>query len=59
MVRSRSSTATRKRQPGGGFGDNYYNTAILFAVNPEGIRLKQRVDADTLTVNGVDPAKMQ
>lgn len=39
--------------PGGGFGDNYYNTAILFAVNPESIRLKQRIDADTLTVNGV------
>ncbi len=42
-----------ERLPGGGFGDNYYNTAILFAVNPEGIRLKQRIDADTLTVNGV------
>lgn len=45
---------TEKQNPGGGFGDNYYNTAILFAVNPEGIRLKQRVEADTLTVNGVD-----
>jgi creatinine amidohydrolase/Fe(II)-dependent formamide hydrolase-like protein len=43
-----------KHVPGGGFGDNYYNTAILFAVDPEGIRLKQRIDADTLTVNGVD-----
>jgi creatinine amidohydrolase/Fe(II)-dependent formamide hydrolase-like protein len=39
--------------PGGGFGDNYYNTAILFAVNPDGIRLKQRIAADTLSVNGV------
>lgn len=45
---------TEKRAPDGGFGDNYYNTAILFAVNPEGIRLKQRIDADTLTVNGVN-----
>ena len=45
---------TEERLPGGGFGDNYYNTSILFAVNPEGIRLKQRVDADTLTVNGVN-----
>jgi len=45
---------TEQRLPGGGFGDNYYNTAILFAVNPEGIRLKQRIEADTLTVNGVD-----
>ena len=43
-----------ERQPGGGFGDNYYNTAVLFAVDPEGIRLKQRIDADTLTVNGVN-----
>ncbi len=45
---------TETRPSGGGFGDNYYNTAILFAVNPEGIRLKQRVEANTLTVNGVD-----
>jgi creatinine amidohydrolase/Fe(II)-dependent formamide hydrolase-like protein len=43
-----------QRQPGGGFGDNYYNTAILFAVNPDAIRLKQRIEANTLTVNGVD-----
>ena len=43
-----------ERIPGGGFGDNYYNTAILFAANPEGIRLQQRIDADTLTVNGVN-----
>lgn len=43
-----------KQNPGGGFGDNYYNTAILFAVNPDAIRLKQRVEANTLTVNGVD-----
>lgn len=42
-----------ERLPGGGFGDNYYNTAILFAANPEGIRLQQRIDADSLTVNGV------
>ncbi len=42
-----------ERPPGGGFGDNYYNTAILFAANPEGIRLKQRIDADALSVNGV------
>ena len=45
---------TEKQNPGGGFGDNYYNTAILFAANPEAIRLKQRVEADTLSVNGVD-----
>ena len=42
-----------ERVAGGGFGDNYYNTSILFAVNPEGVRLKQRIDADTLSVNGV------
>lgn len=45
---------TEKQNPGGGFGDNYYNTAILFAVNPDAIRLNQRIEADTLTVNGVD-----
>jgi creatinine amidohydrolase/Fe(II)-dependent formamide hydrolase-like protein len=37
----------------GGFGDNYYNTAILMALNPESARLKQRSEADQLTVNGV------
>jgi creatinine amidohydrolase/Fe(II)-dependent formamide hydrolase-like protein len=42
---------TEKR---GGFGDNYYNTAILLAVNPEGARLKERTEADQLTVNGVN-----
>ena len=42
---------TQKR---GGFSDNYYNTAILMAVNPESARLKQRTDADQLTVNGVN-----
>lgn len=43
-----------ERLPDGGFGDNYYNTAILFAVDPDGIRLKQRIEADTLSVNGVN-----
>jgi creatinine amidohydrolase/Fe(II)-dependent formamide hydrolase-like protein len=38
----------------GGFGDNYYNTAILMAVNPESARLKERTEADQLTVNGVN-----
>jgi creatinine amidohydrolase/Fe(II)-dependent formamide hydrolase-like protein len=38
----------------GGFGDNYYNTAILMAVDPEGARLKERTEADQLTVNGVN-----
>lgn len=45
---------TEKQNPGGGFGDNYYNTSILFAVNPDAIRLKQRTEANSLTVNGVD-----
>jgi len=43
---------TQKR--GGGFGDNYYNTSILMALNPESARLKERTEADQLTVNGVD-----
>jgi hypothetical protein len=43
---------TQKR--GGGFGDNYYNTSILMALNPEGARLKERTEADQLTVNGVN-----
>jgi creatinine amidohydrolase/Fe(II)-dependent formamide hydrolase-like protein len=38
----------------GGFGDNYYSTAILMAVDPEGARLKERTEADQLTVNGVN-----
>jgi hypothetical protein len=38
----------------GGFGDNYYNTSILMAVNPEGARLHERTGADQLTVNGVN-----
>ncbi len=38
----------------GGFTDNYYNTSILLAVNPEAARLKERTDADQLTVNGVN-----
>jgi hypothetical protein len=38
----------------GGFGDNYYNTSILMAVNPESARLKERTEADQLTVNGVN-----
>jgi creatinine amidohydrolase len=42
---------TEKR--GGGFGDNYYNTSILLAVNPESARLKERAEADQFTVNGV------
>lgn len=42
---------TEKR---GGFGDNYYNTAILMAVNPEGARLKERTESNQLTVNGVN-----
>jgi creatinine amidohydrolase len=42
---------TQKR--GGGFGDNYYNTAILMAVNPESARLKERTEADQLRVAGV------
>lgn len=43
---------TEKR--GTGFGDNYYNTAILMALNPESARLKERTEADQLTVNGVN-----
>ncbi|MGA3190786.1 MAG: creatininase family protein [Bryobacteraceae bacterium] len=39
---------------GAGFGDNYYNTAILMALNPESARLKERTEADQLTVNGVN-----
>ena len=39
---------------GGGFGDNYYNTSILLAENPESARLKERTEADQLTVNGVN-----
>jgi creatinine amidohydrolase/Fe(II)-dependent formamide hydrolase-like protein len=42
---------TEKR---GGLGDNYYNTSILLALNPESARLKERTDADQLTVNGVN-----
>ena len=38
----------------GGFGDNYYNTAILLAASPESARLKERIDAHLLTVNGVN-----
>jgi creatinine amidohydrolase/Fe(II)-dependent formamide hydrolase-like protein len=38
----------------GGFGDNYYNTAILMAANPESARLKERTEAGQLVVNGVD-----
>jgi creatinine amidohydrolase/Fe(II)-dependent formamide hydrolase-like protein len=38
----------------GGFTDNYYNTSILMAVNPEAARLKERTEADQLTVNGVN-----
>ena len=38
----------------GGFTDNYYNTSILIAINPESARLQQRTDADQLTVNGVN-----
>lgn len=43
---------TEKR--GAGFGDNYYNTSILMALNPESARLKERTEADQLTVNGVN-----
>jgi creatinine amidohydrolase len=43
---------TEKR--GAGFGDNYYNTSILMAVNPESARLKERTEADQFTVNGVN-----
>lgn len=39
---------------GAGFGDNYYNTSILMAVNPESARLQERTEADQLTVNGVN-----
>jgi len=39
---------------GGGFGDNYYNTSILMAVNPESARLKERTEADQLTVSGIN-----
>jgi creatinine amidohydrolase len=38
----------------GGFSDNYYNTSILMAVNPESARLQERTEADQLTVNGVN-----
>jgi creatinine amidohydrolase/Fe(II)-dependent formamide hydrolase-like protein len=38
----------------GGFTDNYYNTSILIAANPESARLKERTEADQLTVNGVN-----
>ena len=42
-----------------GFGDNYYNTSILMAVNPEGARLKERTEARQLTVNGVNLTPIQ
>ena len=47
---------TEKR---GGLGDNYYNTSILMAVNPESARLKERTEADQLTVNGVNLKPME
>lgn len=37
-----------------GFGDNYYNTSIVMAVDPKGVRLKERTEARQLTVNGVN-----
>jgi len=37
----------------GGFGDNYYNTSILMALDPTAIRLKERTEAKELRVNGV------
>jgi len=46
-------------QKRGGFSDNYYNTAILFALNPESARLKERTEADQLTVNGVNLKPIQ
>jgi creatinine amidohydrolase len=45
---------TEKRGGGAGFGDNYYNTSILLAVNPESARLKERTEADQFSVNGVN-----
>jgi creatinine amidohydrolase len=45
---------TEGRGGGGGFGDNYYNTSILLAVNPESARLKERTEADQLTVSGIN-----
>jgi creatinine amidohydrolase len=38
----------------GGFGDNYYNTSILFAVSPASARVEERTEAKQLTVNGVN-----
>jgi len=38
----------------GGFGDNYYNTSVLLALNPESVRVQQRAEAKQLTVNGVN-----
>ncbi len=43
----------------GGFGDNYYNTAILLAVSPESARLAERTEAHQLTVNGVNLEPIQ
>lgn len=48
------STELGVKESRGGFGDNYYNTAILMAANPESARLKERTEANQLTVNGVD-----
>jgi creatinine amidohydrolase len=43
----------------GGFGDNYYNTAILLALSPESARLEERKQAHQLTVNGVNIEPIQ
>lgn len=50
-ARTKLGVAERR---GGGFGDNYYNTSILMAVNPESARLQERTEADQLTVNGIN-----
>src|SRR5262249_7652051 len=43
----------------GGLGDNYYNTSILIALDPNAIRLKERTEAKQLTVNGVSLEPIQ
>jgi creatinine amidohydrolase len=53
-VRTKLGITPQGRGGGGGFGDNYYNTSILMAVNPESARLQERTEANQLTVSGID-----